>query len=514
MRKYFLHFSLLLLIFLSDRYAFIPPPDSGECTIGVFAGSATADGRPILWKNRDVTNDIQKFCFFDPQYPNSDTVLYPYIGNVYSADTTRVYMGLNQVGFAIINANCYNLPDTLSRGIDDGELIRMALERCRTVSDFDHFLDSTAIKGRKDCWNIGVIDAHGGAAMYECSNYSYTKYDASDPHQAPDGIIVRTTFAFTGGSNRPSMNRYKRASYLAHEPRGEEKLNARYVLQKMSRDLFNYLDDPYPLPYTGRQNGMPPGFILSRDVTINRNVTRSVMVIQGVKPDEDPRLSTAFSTIGPPVISVAYPLWVSSRSVPIQLNYGVQVPMFLKVLLHRNRLYPFAKEPLYLDSGYLKNNDRTGLFDYILPLEDEAIDYADSCLRSWKYSIPNSATVRDAQQSIADQIFSSYSEIPSGATGIDHPDEYYTAGMTCYPNPFNSNTVIYLSGFDNRAELSLEIYDILGRKVREFPHISGPRNSITWNGRDFNGNQLSSGVYFIQARTNTFSRTVKTLLIK
>lgn len=514
MKRYFLHFLLIPLIFFSDKYAFIPPADSGECTIGVFAGSATADGRPILWKNRDVTNDIQKFCYFEPRLPNSDTVFFPYIGNVYSADTTKVYMGLNQAGFAIINANCYNLPDTLGRGIDDGELLRMALERCRTVSDFDHFLDNTVVKGRKDCWNVGVIDAHGGAALYECSNYTYTKYDASDPEQTPDGIIIRTTFAFSGNSHRPSMNRYKRAHYLAHNPRGEAKLDVRYVLQIMSRDLFNFLDDPYPLPYTGQQNGMPPGFILSQDVTINRNVTRSVMVIRGVMPDEDPRLSTVFCTIGPPVISVAYPLWVSSRSVPVQLNFGEEVPMFTKVLQHRNNLYPLAKLPLYLDSGYLKNVHGTGLYDLILPLEDQAIDYADSCLKSWKNSIPNNAGVRDAQQDIANYIFSSYSQIPPVSTGIKQPEDYYTADISCYPNPFNSHTIIYLSGFGERAELSLEIFDILGRKVGEIPHISGPQNKITWDGRDFHGNQLPSGVYFVRAETDTFSRTVKTLLIK
>ena len=289
MKSLFLHFVLISLIFFSDRFAFIPPADSGECTIGVFSGSATEDGRPILWKNRDVTNDIQKFCYFAPRTMPAESTFYAYIGNVYSSDTTMVYMGLNEVGFAIINANCYNLPDTVARGIDDGELIRMALEKCRTVAEFEDLLAYTATKGRKACWNIGVIDAQGGAALYECSNYTYTKYNANNPEQAPDGIIVRTTFAFSGGSNRPSMNRYKRAHALAHAPLGEERLNVRYVLQKMSRDLFNFMDDPYPLPYTGRQNGRMPGLILTRDITINRDVTRSVMVIRGVAPGEDRR---------------------------------------------------------------------------------------------------------------------------------------------------------------------------------------------------------------------------------
>jgi hypothetical protein len=514
MKIIFLHFLLALMVVFSDKYAFVPPEDTGECTIGVFTGAATADGRPLLWKNRDVTNDVQKFCYFEPRLPHAETTFYCYIGNVYSADTTRVYMGLNEVGFAIINANCYNLPDSLNRGIDDGELIRMALERCRTVADFEDFMEYTAVKGRKDCWNIGVIDGRGGAAMYECSNYTYIKYDANDPEVAPEGIIIRTTFAFSGGGNRISMNRYKRAYALACEPLNEERIDARYILQKMSRDLFNYLEDPYPLPYTGQQNGRPPGFILSEEVTINRNITRSVMVIRGVAPDEDPRLGTVFCTIGPPVISVAYPLWVLSRTVPIQLNFGEEVPMFSRMLQHRQMLYPLGKDPLYLDSGYLKNANGMGLFDYILPLEDVAIDFADSCVASWKDSIPNSAEMRGAQQAIAANIYFNYSQIPVGTAGINQPEEYYTADISCYPNPFNARMIIYLSGFGDQSTFSIGIYDVLGRKVEEFTNINGPENTIAWDGRDYNGNQLSSGVYFVRAETGSFAKTVKILLIK
>lgn len=514
MKAVILHSLVFLLVILNDRFTYVHPDDHGECTIAVISGSATADGRPLLWKNRDVTNDIQKFCYFEPRLPHAETTFYAFIGNVYSSDTNRVYMGVNEVGFAIINANCYNLPDSLARGIDDGELLRMALERCRSVEEFELFLNYTHIKGRKDCWNIGAIDANGGARMYECGNYSYEKYDASNPEDAPDGIIVRTTFALSGGPNRPSMNRYKRAYKLAHERDNEQPLDVKYVLQTMSRDLFNYLDDPYPLPYTRQQNGRPPGFILSRDVTINRDITRSVMVFRGVAPGEDPRLSTAFSTIGPPVISVAYPLWVLSRRIPVQLNFGQQVPMFSRVLVHRQMLYPLQKEPLYLNSLYLKNDDGTGLFEYIFPLENQSIAMADSLLELWSAQIPTSAEMWEAQRSIALYVYSNYSEIPALMTGLEHPTGYATAEISCYPNPFNSSTVIYLSGFNSNSELSVKIYDLLGRQVRSFRGIQGSEFSISWDGKDDYANRLSSGVYFVRAETSEFSKTVKTLLIK
>ena len=53
----FLSFSLLLM---QERTTFPLPNDSNECTIGVFSGRVTADGRPLLWKNRDIGEAVQK----------------------------------------------------------------------------------------------------------------------------------------------------------------------------------------------------------------------------------------------------------------------------------------------------------------------------------------------------------------------------------------------------------------------------------------------------------------------
>jgi hypothetical protein len=310
------------------------------------------------------------------------------------------------------------------------------------------------------------------------------------------------------------MNRYKRAYKLAHERKNEELLDVGYVLEAMSRDLFNYLDDPYPLPYTGQQNGRPPGFIYSYDVTINRDRTRSVMVMRGVAPGEDPRLSTAFCTIGPPVISVAYPLWVYSGAVPAHLNFGNEVPMFTKVLLHRAMLYPSLKEPLYLNSLYLKNFEGTGLYEYTLPLETEVLRMTDSCVEAWASNMPTSSQMRLAQQDIAGYIYTSYSQIPIGPTGLERTPEFYMADVSCYPNPFNASTIIYLSGFDAGTDLDVAIYDILGRQVRSFGKVAGPENSILWDGKDDNSNRLSSGMYFVRVETVEFAKTVKALIIK
>jgi YVTN family beta-propeller protein len=84
-----------------------------------------------------------------------------------------------------------------------------------------------------------------------------------------------------------------------------------------------------------------------------------------------------------------------------------------------------------------------------------------------------------------------------------------------YPNPFNQATKIEFtlakSGFVN-----LNIYDILGRKVRTLvsERLSSGCKSVLWDGKDNSGNDVASGIYFYQLRTEDFSETKKLVLLK
>jgi len=513
MKPFFLHFAIFLLVFCSDRLAFIPPPSLGECTIGVFSGSATVDGRPMLWKNRDVSDAVQKFCYFQPPR-DADRPAYGFLGNVYSSDTNRVYMGVNEVGFAIINSNSYNLGDSLADGINDGDLMRMALERCRTLQDFEALLDLTAEKGRKDCWNIGVFDAEGQAALYECSNYGYVKFDANNPEHAINGVILRATFGLSGGPNRVGIERYKRVNHLVHERANESPLDAEFVLQVLSRDLANPIADPYPLPYTGIQDGKPEGFILSQMVTINRFISRSCMVIRGTKPGEDPSLSTSFCTIGAPAISVAYPLWVRARQVPLVLNFGLEVPMYTLTSRHRAHLYPSPKTGVYINSLYLVNLDGGGLYSYTLPLERQALEIAEEFITDWNNDLPSPEEVADAQAIIARIVFGSYREIPVGYDDRFLPEIETQPEIASYPNPFNAQATIHLNGFDDDEPIRIGIYDLLGREVRSLEAVSRGENFAVWDGTDNYGRPVASGVYLIRAETSGYSAVTKSLLMK
>jgi len=63
-----------------------------------------------------------------------------------------------------------------------------------------------------------------------------------------------------------------------------------------------------------------------------------------------------------------------------------------------------------------------------------------------------------------------------------------------YPNPFSSSTVISYSLPAHQNNISLEIYDIKGRKIKEFSSLQND-GTIVWDGSDHFGNKVSSGVY-------------------
>jgi hypothetical protein len=71
-----------------------------------------------------------------------------------------------------------------------------------------------------------------------------------------------------------------------------------------------------------------------------------------------------------------------------------------------------------------------------------------------------------------------------------------------YPNPFNPRTSIAFS-LSRRSEVSLEVYDLRGRRVRTLlgGEILEPgTHAQEWNGRDRDGNGVASGVYFYRLR--------------
>jgi len=84
-----------------------------------------------------------------------------------------------------------------------------------------------------------------------------------------------------------------------------------------------------------------------------------------------------------------------------------------------------------------------------------------------------------------------------------------------YPNPFNPETVISFA-IPTHGNVSLEVYDVLGRKVSTLVNekMTPGNYNVIWNGKDYNGNSLASGVYIYKLSTDKYSLTKKMMLLK
>jgi hypothetical protein len=87
-----------------------------------------------------------------------------------------------------------------------------------------------------------------------------------------------------------------------------------------------------------------------------------------------------------------------------------------------------------------------------------------------------------------------------------------------YPNPFNPVTHITYVIPDGAAasRVTLSIFDVSGRPVRQLVDgLQGPGGyTVSWNGRDEHGGEVSSGVYFYRLRWGSESLTKRMVLLK
>jgi hypothetical protein len=86
-----------------------------------------------------------------------------------------------------------------------------------------------------------------------------------------------------------------------------------------------------------------------------------------------------------------------------------------------------------------------------------------------------------------------------------------TIGISAYPSPFNSTTVIT---FSNLKGGEIEIFDIKGQSIRTF--FTGGENEgrIKWDATDASGKKVSSGIYFARAEASQKSQTIKLIYQK
>ncbi|MDD4154993.1 MAG: FlgD immunoglobulin-like domain containing protein [Candidatus Cloacimonetes bacterium] len=106
-----------------------------------------------------------------------------------------------------------------------------------------------------------------------------------------------------------------------------------------------------------------------------------------------------------------------------------------------------------------------------------------------------------------------YVDLHTGNSEIVLPQTKLTANN--YPNPFNPETTISFN-IPTSGNVSVKVFNVKGQIVNTLVNeeMKAGNNQVIWNGLDYAGKQVTSGVYFYKVETENHSIINKMLLMK
>lgn len=339
------------------------------CTSAIVSGRITANGRPMLWKNRDTDDQNNRV----ERIPAHDGLLeFVALFDARDLRDTAAWIGFNEKGFAIMNTASYNINDdggdAGSLMDQEGVLMRHALERCATVDDFERLLN-TLPKPLGVEANFGVIDAHGNGAYFETGNFSYHKYDLAD---SPDGLLTRTNYSYSGTTDQGNgyiRELSERALLAPHLARRD--FTPATFTEELSRTFFHAMLGK-DFTHSGDE------WLVDQDF-IPRRISTASIVIEGVLPGESPALTTMWVALGYPPCAEVMPAWTGPGGVPHVLqgtgpdNHSPQAD---KVQQRKAEVFSISRGngQHYLNLSKLYNEQGTGYCQMLEPVNRQAYE--------------------------------------------------------------------------------------------------------------------------------------------
>lgn len=380
--------SRLASIFIVMAAAIFAYKPASACTAAVISGKVTPDGRPLLWKNRDCSHPQNSVKWF-----RGEKYFFIAIVNSGIPDPDEVWIGTNSAGFSIMNTQSYNLVEVApgeERGAANGRVIRRALEICATIEDFHHFLDTLSKPSLIEA-NFGVIDAAGGAEMLEVDYYSYVVYDANDSRTAPHGYVARTNFSFAGEVNTGNGQvRYMNEDQLLMSASGMGLLTPEWILSDVARSFR------HPLLGIDLRSGdfnrpRTSGWFLDYDF-IPRRTTSSSVVVQGVRPGENPELTVMWTVLGYAPTGVVMPVLLKDAEdcLPALVSDGPETGLSPLCVMSQNlasEVFSYSQgngSEKYMNWEVLFNLDGDGYMQRLAPVEKAVFGAAVPVIDAWR----------------------------------------------------------------------------------------------------------------------------------
>ena len=200
---------------------------------------------------------------------------------------------------------------------------------------------------------------------------------------------------------------------------------------------------------------------------------------------------------------IDFPAELFGNQIKITLPDNITAGRF--EIINEGNVYQFSVAKNNQSMIILENNDSLGEtyefeFGRLSQDEKELFIYIDG-------DTPRS------EIEVSYQLFSKDGAAGNGVMQLGNPDEFKL--YPNYPNPFNSQTTFQYDVAEVTS-VKIYIYNTLGQLVKTIDRGENSigTHTVEWDGKNDDGDTLSSGVYFYQLRTKDFNKTMKMLLVK
>ncbi len=319
---------------------------AGACTSAIVSASVSRSGKPLLWKHRDTSSHESNFI----ERVEADNGKLGYVALFNAGDSllAEAWIGVNDADFAIMNTASYNLaPDTAIYRDREGFIMTEALATCTSVEDFGELLDRLP-KPLGVSANFGVIDSHGNGAFFETDDYGYVVFNLSD---APDGILIRTNYSFSGDENGGyGYIRYKNAEQQISKYLETEKLAPWDFTEGISRSFYHSI-------YNRDMASDSTRWVADNDFVARYSSTASVVIEGSLPGDTTGRRSVMWGALGYPPCAIVER--ISAGHVPDNVRpvlSGFKSEASQTAIAKKHKAFPMkdCNGSRYIDMYYLR----------------------------------------------------------------------------------------------------------------------------------------------------------------
>ncbi|MCK5739828.1 hypothetical protein KAH55_11625, partial [bacterium] len=196
--------------------------------------------------------------------------------------------------------------------------------------------------------------------------------------------------------------RYQTATKIFNRASAENRLDYSFLLQEASRNLDHSLTGQSLLTDGKKLSEKASKYIPLQDFIV-RNSSVSTVVVQGVKKEENPALTTMWTVLGFQLSAVAIPVWPAAGNLlpnSVQAVAGGTAELCDLSLKLKNQCFPIKRGSgnRYLLLPRVVNKQGTGIWQKLKPVENQILLKTEALLASWRIDGLKKSQIRQLNQ--------------------------------------------------------------------------------------------------------------------